>query len=54
MWKQKIIIINHKMKKTLDVFLSMCAPIKHNNKIPFMENSKAKMWQQILQEMSNY
>jgi hypothetical protein len=54
MCKQKTIIINHKMKKNLDVFLSTCTPIKHNNKTPFMENLKAKMWQQKLQEMSNF
>jgi hypothetical protein len=42
MCKQKIKIINHKMKKHLDDFLSTCTPIKHNNKTPFMENPKAK------------
>jgi hypothetical protein len=46
MCKQKIIIINHKMKKKIDGFLSTYTPIKHNNKTPFMEISKAKMWQQ--------
>jgi len=30
-------------EKKFDVFLTMCTPIKHNNKIPFMENPKAKM-----------
>jgi len=40
---QKLIIIKHKMKKKLEVFLSTCTPIKHNNKRPFMKNPKAKM-----------
>jgi hypothetical protein len=53
MCKQKIIIFNHKIKKKLDVFLTTCTPIKHNNKTPFMENSRAKVWQQKLQEMLN-
>ncbi len=30
------------MKKKLDVVLFTCTPIKHNNKTPFMENSKTK------------
>jgi sortase (surface protein transpeptidase) len=30
-------------KKRKDVVLSTCTPIKHNNKTPFMENSKTKM-----------
>ncbi len=35
-------------EKKLNVFLPTCTPIKHNNKTPFMENSKAKMLQQKL------
>jgi hypothetical protein len=35
-----------------EFFLFACTPIKHNNKTPFMENPKAKMWQQKLQKMS--
>jgi hypothetical protein len=37
----------------LKVFLSTCTPIKQNNKTPFMENSKTKLWQQKLEEISN-
>ncbi len=39
----KIIIINLKMKKNLNIFLFTCTPIKHNNKTLFMENPKAKI-----------
>jgi len=53
MCKQKIIIINQKIKNKLDGFLSTCTPIKRNNKTHFMETHKAKIWQQNLQEMSN-
>jgi hypothetical protein len=42
----KIIIINLKMKKILNIFLFTCTPIKHNNKTLFMENPKDKIWQQ--------
>ncbi len=41
-------------EKKWDVFLSTCTPVKHKNITPFMENPKAKMWQQKLQEMSNF
>jgi hypothetical protein len=46
MCKQKIIIVNHKIKNKFECFLVCMHTYKHNNKTPFMENSRAKMWQQ--------
>jgi len=43
MCKQKNHNYQPQDEKKLDVVLSTCTRIKHNNKTPFVENSKTKM-----------